>query len=202
MLITCENCQAVYSIIDKVIGENGRMVKCAKCNHTWMVNLKKHEVVQETPSKSVVLQVNNSNIKALKILSSLLCIAICLVSLLAFHDFFSEFPLLKQVYEKIGIYNNDGINLTNFSYKIKDENLLITGEMSNNSGIDKITPDIHYILLDDNRSVIFSAIAKSSGKILRNNEKISVNARIANLSDQAEYLQLDIHNKLELPLHK
>ncbi len=202
MLITCEKCQAIYSIAEKVIGENGRVVKCAKCAHTWIVKVEEAKEAEEVHKHQQIkpLPINHKNSTALKILISLLLVAICLVSFIAFHDRLSQFFPLRQVYEKIGIYNNDGLSLNNFIYQIKDDTLLIAGKISNNSGVDKLVPDVRYTLLDKNRMVIFSAVAKSSKKTIKNGETIPVQAKIANLSDEAAYLQLDLFNKLELSL--
>ena len=228
MLITCEKCQAVYSVAEKVIGENGRSVKCAKCAHTWKVlpqispveNIaepqtdiinpednqhkeKQIDICTETNIKNDLSQDNvclKQDTKALKLISSILFIAIIFVSLITFHDFFSKFSPLKQVYEKFGIFNNQGLELQDFSYKIIDGNLVVTGKLANKSGIEKTIPDIRYIILDYQREVIFNAVAKSSTKTIKVDQTIPIYAKIANLSDQAAFLQLDLYNKIELPI--
>lgn len=38
MILTCPNCDTQYFAEDSTIGESGRTVKCAACNHSWFVN--------------------------------------------------------------------------------------------------------------------------------------------------------------------
>lgn len=215
MLITCEKCQAVYSITQKVIGENGRMVKCAKCSHVWKVKPK--NIIEPITNNSFAYENRNANNitqekqkynkcnlnienKILKLISILLLISIILVSLINFHNFFSKFTPINSIYEKFGIYNNQGLELKNFSYKIIDESLIITGNLINKSGIPKTIPNIRYIILDYQRKIIFNAIAKFSTKIIEVDQTIPIYAKIANLSEQAAFLQLDLANKIELPI--
>ena len=223
MLITCEKCQAVYSLSEKIIGINGRMVKCAKCDHTWMakpqesVEGKKDEHLihtrsQEKPelniTKETITEEENHNKpkkitkegNLLKLLSLLLMIAIIFVSLIAFHNYLSKFPPLRQVYEKFGIFDNNGLILSDFNYQIIDENLIITGKLTNKSGIKKSIPDLRYIILDSQRKVIFSAVAKSSAKNIETDQTIPIYAKIANLSDQAAFPQLDLYNIIEITI--
>jgi predicted Zn finger-like uncharacterized protein len=35
MIITCPNCDSEYDILETSLGESGRDVKCAKCDHKW-----------------------------------------------------------------------------------------------------------------------------------------------------------------------
>ena len=37
MILTCPNCETQYFAQDATIGESGRTVKCAACEHTWFV---------------------------------------------------------------------------------------------------------------------------------------------------------------------
>ena len=39
MIITCPLCQKSFNIDDKLIPEEGRLVKCGACNHTWFFKL-------------------------------------------------------------------------------------------------------------------------------------------------------------------
>ena len=52
MIITCPRCQKSFNIDDKLIPNQGRLVKCGACNHTWF--FKPNEVIerQQTNTKS------------------------------------------------------------------------------------------------------------------------------------------------------
>lgn len=36
MIVTCSSCSTRYLVDPAQLGESGRMVRCAKCGHTWM----------------------------------------------------------------------------------------------------------------------------------------------------------------------
>ncbi len=38
MILTCPNCETQYFAEDSTIGESGRTVKCAACDHSWFVS--------------------------------------------------------------------------------------------------------------------------------------------------------------------
>lgn len=202
MLITCENCHAVYSINNAVIGELGRKVKCAKCSHIWEVmpitsKLKDHPISTAEVKQKKIVVYKNSNI-----LSFFLLIIAILLSLVAFQNTLIQTPVFKDLYSLFGIYDNNGIQVTNVNYKIKDNDLLINAKIENNSGLTKKIPDIRYILLDDSRKVIFTAISESNKKNIYPNEKLPISVKILNLSYQAAYLQIDTYNIIEVALHK
>ncbi len=44
MIITCPRCQKSFNIDDKLIPNQGRLVKCGACNHTWF--FKPNEVIE------------------------------------------------------------------------------------------------------------------------------------------------------------
>ena len=45
MIITCPRCQKSFNIDDKLIPNQGRLVKCGACNHTWF--FKPNEVIEK-----------------------------------------------------------------------------------------------------------------------------------------------------------
>ncbi len=52
MILTCPNCSGQFNIDDKLIGENGRKVKCSSCSEIWFQKLELSDVeeeVEETP---------------------------------------------------------------------------------------------------------------------------------------------------------
>ena len=50
MIITCPNCETQYFADDATIGESGRTVKCASCEHSWFVSLSKDAPGGKSPS--------------------------------------------------------------------------------------------------------------------------------------------------------
>ena len=200
MLITCENCSAVYSISNTIIGESGRKVKCVKCSHVWEVmpiSAKlKDKAEPEVRTKKIIIY------KSSNFLSYLLLLIICFLSLIAFQNSLIKVQPFKNLYSLFHIYDNSGIQLSDVNYKIVDNNLLINAKLENNSGEIKKIPEIRFILLDDNRNIIFRAISEQNQKNILPNEKLPISVKILNLNYHAAYLQIDTFNVIEVALHK
>jgi len=128
MIINCENCNKKFNLDNNLIGENGRLLKCGKCNHTWF--FKSHqkqekEVVSIDGLNKLKLQekqkinikindtVNDKSKKKIKknnILNYFIVILITLISLILIADTFKEHfsiivpainPLLENLYESL-----------------------------------------------------------------------------------------------------
>jgi predicted Zn finger-like uncharacterized protein len=65
MRIVCENCAAAYSIAEKIIGPSGRIVKCAKCSHSWKVVPNKSPENENSKSGGSLAPVINTKLRFL-----------------------------------------------------------------------------------------------------------------------------------------
>ncbi len=204
MRITCGKCQAVYCISERVIGSAGRIVKCAKCTHTWMVT---------TPSTSFAAHKTHYDYKVnlpvlfkpalphyFKIIPITLALIIIFVGLIFFSEKLINLQPAKIIYEKCGIYSTKGLLLNDFVIDTHENEIAVNGFITNSSDEDKIVPDIRYILLNNNKEVIFRYTKPSSKEAIKANQTLPISAKITNVKAKAEYLQLDIGNKLELLL--
>ena len=192
MIITCEECKAVYCIAEKIIGPFSKRVKCTRCNHVWMVNSNSEQQFIKQPSccKPIFS----------KLMPLFLLINIILINFLFFPELFISIPPFKELYEKCGIYNSEDLILEGFNFEKQNETILVNGFIKNEGDEDKFLPDIRYILLDQNKNIIFKHTHISSKKILKAGEIWSIHSKIINVNFDADYLQLDIGNKLEFLL--
>lgn len=52
MLLACPNCATTYEVNDAVIGENGRSLRCARCQNVWFATRSQELVFASDPAKS------------------------------------------------------------------------------------------------------------------------------------------------------
>ena len=210
MRITCEKCQAVYCISERVIGATGRIVKCAKCAYTWMVTAPSRSFASYKASSSNLQNFNYKiNLPVLfkpalpyyiKVIPFILVLLIAFAGLIFFSEKLINIKPTKIIYEKCGVHSTKGLLLSDFTVDTHEKEISVNGFITNSSDEDKVMPDIRYILLNNNKEVIFRYTKASSKKIIKANQTIPISAKISNLKGKAEYLQLDIGNKLELLL--
>lgn len=195
MRINCEKCNSVYSIAEKIIGSNGRAVKCSKCSHSWIVcpQNKSQTSLKNTPKIS-------SNIGYLKYLIILLLITNLTVICLFFSDKLLGQPNFKSFYELFDVYDHEGIIIDNFKFKKHNDEIYITGYISNTSTEDKIIPNIRYTLLNENNEIIFSFTSFSSKHVIKPQEAWPINTRLSNVKQNTSFIRIDIGNKLDLLL--
>ena len=193
MRITCEKCKAVYSIAEKIIGPDGRIVKCANCSHTWIV---------ETEAQHSPLMIKKNSISASNnILKTLIALFFCvnfLTILLFFSDSLIQYKPFEYIYKKFSVYNTKGLSIEDISFKTYNDEFAIKGTLSNLSDESRVTPNIRYTLLNKDKQVIFSFTTPSSKDILKAKATWPISTKISNIKHQATYLQIDIGNKLDL----
>ena len=71
MIIICSNCNTKYSISKRVLGKNGKKVKCSNCEHEWyqkidIIKKKGVEVIslkeQQTEKNFVNEEIDDTNV--------------------------------------------------------------------------------------------------------------------------------------------
>ncbi len=200
MLITCEECGAIYCIAEKIIGSMGRKVKCTRCQHVWMIESKQAPSQALDPCLNLPILYKPALPKALRLIPIFLIFAIILINFIFFPELFTRVSLFRDLYQKCGFYSSDGLFLDNFIFELNKDEVLINGFIQNNSNENKMTPDVRYILLDKDKNEIFKYTQKSSYKLLKPGESFSINTKVIHLKEDANMLQIDIGNKLELLL--
>lgn len=68
IIVSCNSCNTKYKIRDKIVGENGRFVRCSKCEHEWLLLPEKDKIHYDdklnTKNKDKKTQYNdNSKLK-------------------------------------------------------------------------------------------------------------------------------------------
>jgi len=127
MIINCENCNKKFNLDNNLIGQNGRLLKCSICNHTWFfkptqnskIKIIKNNIQNELDSqknKNSNNFKNKNNEKTKKknnnILSYFIAILISLISLILVIDTFKEyfsiiFPGINSALENLYESLND-----------------------------------------------------------------------------------------------
>ena len=196
MRIACEKCNAVYSIAEKIIGPSGRIVKCAKCDHTWTVSASLEtapipNLIKSNTSKPT----KNSHLKLIIISSSFL---LTILAFLIFSKDLIRYKALTSLYEKFSIHDASGIKLNDFTFKTENQDVIIKGALVNESNEDRKMPQMRYVLLDKDKKVIFRFTTYPAEGNLKPGERIIINSKINNVTRPAKHLQIDIGNKLDL----
>ena len=74
MIITCQSCNTKYFINKKILGENGKKVKCSNCEHKWYqkIDIIKKKGVEVISLKEQQIEKNfvNEEIDDTKVFSS------------------------------------------------------------------------------------------------------------------------------------
>lgn len=195
MRITCEECKAVYLIAEKIIGSKGRIVKCAKCSHSWFV--KSLSTSQDSDRICHFSNFCNNYLKYLIIF--LIVLNIFSISLF-FSEHLFQYKIFENIYEKFSIYNHKDIILEDFKLRKDNNNIIISGRLINTSDKDKAFPCIRYTILDSDKKELINLTIPSSKAMIPANNALPINTKISNIQDNATYLQIDIGNKLDLLL--
>tara|TARA_Y100000590_G_scaffold309344_1_gene349353 strand:- start:3837 stop:4331 length:495 start_codon:yes stop_codon:yes gene_type:complete len=64
MIVVCPNCNKKFNIDEKLIPENGRLLKCSNCNHTWHYTLPDKdqiEIIEKDNNKEITINKEKNN---------------------------------------------------------------------------------------------------------------------------------------------
>ena len=53
MIIICSNCNTKYSISKRILGKNGKKVKCSNCEHEWY---QKIDIIKKKGCRSYIFK--------------------------------------------------------------------------------------------------------------------------------------------------
>lgn len=213
MIISCDKCNAAYVVSLSSLGPEGRMVKCAKCSSVWYAKPSAEEVTLIASSRNAnnfdqyskfslpVLQ--SKRIKLIhKIMPLILVCAIFLTCLTIYSDKFSNIEFFTKIYEKLGVSDSKDIIFQNLTIQkinnLKNFDLVVQGEVFNNSKQVKKIPLINFIIYNQFRRELFHHILKLDNQYLKPNESYKLDNKLKNLSGNEKYLLIQMGNKLEL----
>lgn len=193
MRIVCENCNAVYSIAEKIIGTNGRIVKCAKCFHSWKVVLNYQENKADT-IKQVYKEPRNIWLKLFIIfLFFILASSVFLI----FSRELIKYKSFKPFYEKLSIHDYNDIKLNDCSFEVENDDIIINASITNHSNEDKQMPIVQYTLFNKNKKIVFSYMIEPKNPVIKAGETLSIDNRIESIDQPVKYLKIKIGNKLD-----
>jgi len=218
MIITCPSCQSRFAVKAESIGFSGRMVRCAKCKHSWFQDPPEESVlaaekmaqaqqetqasIQDSENSNVPAIITNNNTTSLYIKISFA--ASCLVFLFALSIVGSDkiLPYMSWYYGAMGIHDDAGISLSNVSVQnivegTKKE-LLVKGRIVNDSKSDKAIPDLRIILLSEGRKTIRAVVLNSHDAALAPGEGVDFENSIANPPEKTASVVMEIGNPLNL----
>ena len=208
MIITCPECSTNYLITIESIGANGRKVKCAKCTHIWFATNIEVEVPtainKEQPKFPLPAIIKNKISIWLKLTNVMLLLASLLSFMVFNNEYLSEhYAFLKEFYEKLGIFESEGlrfnelkvINAPNDQGK---QTIGIEGKIINLSEHSRYIPYAKITIKTTGGQKITSETLKLADKMLAPNEEYIISNQVGLVSSQAEYMVIDIGNKLEL----
>ena len=161
MILTCPACGTRYSADPASLGPNGRVVRCAKCDQTWMQpppdDLPRQLEVPPTP---LALTEEPPGPPLLRYGGAVLLIAVLLaVAALAYWGrgwIAARFPALKPFYELAGLSTEPigaGLAIENVVFSRQtggDSALTIQGNVVNRSDRPQAAPMLRAILSNDN----------------------------------------------------
>ena len=185
MIIICSNCNTKYSISKRVLGKNGKKVKCSNCEHKWYqkIDIIKKKGVEVISLKEQQIEKNfvNEEIDDTKVFSSetikkksnsflYLFILAILILFIYLNEQYFNYPIKDYFFNLIKkefLINNQNKNSFNLVLNQieKEVNILhnnqriikIFGKISNTSNRENYKiPKLQATLLDNNENIITS----------------------------------------------
>lgn len=224
MILTCPSCSTRYLVAAESIGSSGRDVRCANCGHVWFespppaqaleeaMDLHVHMPDQEIPDipigsnlPAVISEGGSSS--GVKVAFYLLLISTLLVAAFVFHKpILKQLPFMTSLYESFGLYETEGVVLTDVKVEKRDnpknERYGVSCNIKNNSKAPAVVPVLMVTLLDKNDDVITSQPENTNaGKPLKPGEMIACDRLQIDLigkSKDAVKLRLDIGSPFDI----
>ena len=185
MIIICSNCNTKYSISKRVLGKNGKKVKCSNCEHKWYQKIdiikKKGVEVISLKEQQIEKSFVNEEIDDTKVFSSeiikkksnsflYLFILAILILFIYLNEQYFNYPIKDYFFNLIKkefLINNKNKNSFNLVLNQieKEVNILhnnqriikILGKISNTSNTENYKiPKLQATLLDNNENIITS----------------------------------------------
>jgi len=219
MIITCPSCQSRFAVKAESIGSSGRMVRCAKCKHSWfqeppeasiitaerMADEKQQELIAATTSPSEPANfpaiINN---KPDSLYIKFAFAVSCFVLFLALTVVLSNvmIPYAGFYYGLFGVHDDSGIALSDVSItKIGEgakKELLVKGRIVNNSPVNKAIPNLRIKILSHARKTLRTVDLNSHDTALSPGEGIDFENKIENSPQDAALVVMEIGNIINL----
>ena len=153
MLITCKNCNTIFSIDQSKLTSNNQKVKCSVCSNVWIVSQKNEEI---NLNKNTRKNLSNNFLKTILVLGFLFIVVILGIS--QKNILSAQLPFIKNIYISLGFNVGPNINaleIVNLKTNYHNNYLRIYGEIKNNTS------------LKSHASLIFIKIYDSKNNLLK-----------------------------------
>lgn len=192
MILSCPSCATRYLIDPAALGETGRMVRCARCSHTWTERppedmpkqvdvLPPVEQVTPLPPGSNLPALNNQPNRRGWIAWAALILVIAGIAGGAYFardkivEFWPDAALIYSLLEPGEETEVIGLELRNVNQTtsiLNDQTVVnLTGEIFNISDRDQTVPNVIADIMDKNRTVIRTWIVTPRSRLLLPGEK-------------------------------
>lgn len=206
MILTCPNCDTQYFADESTIGESGRTVKCAACDHSWFVDPEgqakgekgpiagAHEAYREKVRQRRLRASRSAAVMAWLVVGSTFGAA--LAGGVIFRDRVVEaWPQSAATFKAVGLdVNRFGLEFLDTEAERYFDGttpiLEITGQVENTSGRDRRSPFVRVLLLDENAKPIGESFAPISPAQIPAGQTASFSTRVQNPPFEAFELEL------------
>jgi len=173
MIVTCSACKTRYLTDPAALGAIGRMVRCAKCGHTWMQTPpadlpRRVDVISSVsgspdlspprfnlPAPYIPPRRRRSRLRAALAVAAVVVIAVIGAGYFARAQIIETWPQAKRVYDLIGgLVNTSNASLDVGNLRIVHqpvdgvEMLVLQGEITNRGGETQAVPTLRVTLFD------------------------------------------------------
>jgi len=195
MIVTCSACKTRYLTDPAALGAIGRMVRCAKCGHTWMQSPpadlpRRVDVISPTggpadaspprfnlPAPYIPPKRRRSRLRAVLAVAAVVVIAVVGAGYFARAQIIETWPQAKRVYDLIGgLVNTSNATLDVGNLKIVHqpvegmEVLVLQGEITNRGHDAQAVPALRATLFDADDKGIMAWTFASDAVVLQPGE--------------------------------
>ena len=226
MIIICSNCNTKYSISKRVLGKNGKKVKCSNCEHKWYqkIDIIKKKGVEVISLKEQQIEKNfvNEEIDDTKVFSSeiikkksnsflYLFILAILILFIYLNEQYFNYPIKDYFFNLIKkefLINNQNKNSFNLVLNQieKEVNILhnnqriikIFGKISNTSNRENYKiPKLQATLLDNNENIITSWFFYAEQENLEPQGSIDFNTSYIHDNQNIADIKIEFYKEVE-----
>jgi predicted Zn finger-like uncharacterized protein len=205
MIVTCSACKTRYLTDPAALGAIGRMVRCAKCGHTWMQTPpadlpRRVDVISpgsgqpdlspprfNLPAPYIPPRRRRSRLRTALALAAVLVIAVVGAGYFARAQIIETWPQAKRVYDLIsGLVNTSSSTLDVGNLKIVHqpvegmEVLVLQGEITNRGRLPQAIPVLRVTLFDADDKGIMEWTFPSDDAVLQPGETGTFRTRAIN----------------------
>ncbi|MEQ8557955.1 MAG: zinc-ribbon domain-containing protein [Henriciella sp.] len=213
MILTCPNCETQYFADESTIGESGRTVKCAACDHSWFVGPEGQTQGEKGPiagaHEAYREKVRQRRLKASRSAAVMAWVVVgCLFGAsiaggVIFRDRVVEaWPQSAATFKAVGLdVNRFGLEFLDTEAERYFEGttpiLEITGQVENVSGRERASPYVRVLLLDEGGDTIGESFAPITPEQIPPGRTATFSTRVENPPFEAFELELQFATESE-----